>query len=367
MNPALQANSLGDNPNTEPTQQPSALATQSTIKPPRRPLGILILIVLALIALGLMILPRPSLYYPNIVVDAVDSMQLDFLLSGRQDKAACEAANAEIANALVTSCRECRIRSQTCIKNLPSELRQRFDETPLAVPSARMANGIIIFSAPLVAGVPDLALLACQESERQAVLKGDKVKVACYPAGAPRPHTVFENYKDQTGHTIFSLLLAIGGALITSLVTAIFIAHRQQVARSLQDSVLTTRPFAQKFILAGVDTLILLGTFLALAWPSSDDVNRWSRLDRNTVIGHGLVIILTIGWFWLLLEHYARRRPFWDELREIFRVLAVMFMVSGAAAFVAGLETGRASHLLVWVLNFLLIPLGRVGARQLQY
>lgn len=78
-----------------------------------------------------------------------------------------------------------------------------------------------------------------------------------------------------------------------------------------------------------------------------------------------MIIIITIGWFWLLLEHYARRRPFWNELREIIRVLSIMFMVSGAAAFIVGLEADRNSHLIIWALNFLLIPLGRAGARQL--
>lgn len=335
-------------------------------KPPHR--SFIVLIGLALIALGLMILPRPTLYYPNVVIDATGGMQLDFLLYGRQDSAACEIAAASVANTIAASCRECRTRSQTCLKNPPAELRQRFDETPLPLPSARMANGIITYSAPQV----EMALLACQESERQAVLRGDQTKVACYPAGTHRPHTAFEKHQDQTAHTTFTLLLAIVGALLASLVAAILIAHarhRQHLAKPTVTpagiAIPPTRPWLEKLTLAGVDILILLGTFLTLSWPAGDDLNRWSHLDRNTVIGHAIVIALTIGWFWLLLEHYARRRPFWDELREICRVLAVMTLVSGAIAFVVGLETGRSSHLIVWALNFLLIPLGRTGAKQL--
>ncbi len=350
MSAELHASNPGGDPTTPPTQH-SALGTPPS-KPPRR--SFIVLIGLALIALGLMTLPRPKLYYPNVVSDAGGGMQLDFLLNGRQDKAACESAAAAIANAITASCRECRTRSQTCLKNPPAELLQRFDETPLAVPSARMASGIVTYNAPQA----DIALIACQESERQAALKGDQAKVACYPAGAVRPHTVFEKHKDQTAHTAFTLLLAIAGGLIASLVAAILITRYRH-------SALKTHPWLEKFTLAGIDTLVLLGTFLALSWPASDDINHWSRFDRATVISHGVVIVLTIGWFWLMLEHYARRRPFWDELREIIRVLAIMFMVSGAAAFIAGLEAGRASHLVVWALNFLLIPLGRAGARQL--
>ncbi len=376
MNAELHAGKLGGSP--------FAPSTSQSTSPPRRPIAVLI--ILALIALGLMILPRPTLYYPNVIIDADGGMQLEFLLNGRQDKTACESAAAAIANAIQAGCPDCRARRQACLANPPAELRRRFDETPLPVPSARMADGIITYSAQQA----DMALLACQESEHQAALRGDQTKVTCYPAGAVRPHTAFEKSQDQTAHTTFTLLLAIVGGLIASLIAAILITHARQRRHPMERSappatpvrpepfgyaqdrpveahglVHPTHPWLEKLTLAGVDTLILLGVFLALSWPATDDINRWSRLDRATVIGHGVVIVLTIGWFWLLLEHYARRRPFWDELREIFRVLAVMFMVSGAAAFVAGLETGRGSHLIVWALNFLLIPLGRAGARQL--
>lgn len=327
-----------------------------------------ILIALALIALGLIILPRPSLYYPNVVIDATEGIQLDFLLNGRQDKAACETAITSIANTIATSCRQCRTGSRTCIENPPAELRQRFDETPLPVPSARMANGVVTFSAPQ----PEIALSACRESERQAARNGDQAKVACYPAGTPRPHTAFEDIQSEYAHTTFTLLLALVGGLIAGLVCAILVTHirnRRHVGRAtigrVAVSLPPTHPWLEKFTLASVDTLILLGTFLALAWPAAGDINRWSRFDRTAVIGHGIVIVVTIGWFWLLLEHYARRRPFWDELLEILRVLAVMFMISGAAAFVAGLETGRGNHLILWALNFLLIPLGRAGAKRI--
>jgi Undecaprenyl-phosphate galactose phosphotransferase WbaP len=361
MNAELHADNPGGNPNASARQ-----TAKPESEPPHRSLAILI--ALGLIGLGMMILPRPTLYYPNVVIDVVGGMQLEFLLNGRQDKAACETDAASIANVFTASCRECRTRSHTCIKNPPAELRQRFDETPLPVPSARMADGIVTYSAPQA----DIALLACQESERQAALQGDQAKVTCYAAGATRPRTAFEKDQYQTAHTVFTLLLAVVGSLTASLIAAILITYTRQRRHLANPTIgpvgipiLPTHPWLQKLTLAGVDTLILLGTFLALAWPASDDINRWSRLDRASIIGHGVVVVLTIGWFWLLLEHYARRRPFWDELREIFRVLAVMFMVSSAAAFVAGLETGRSSHLIVWALNFLLIPLGRAGTRQL--
>jgi Undecaprenyl-phosphate galactose phosphotransferase WbaP len=231
-----------------------------------------------------------------------------------------------------------------------------------------MADGVVIFKGANTS----LAHATCKESVRQAALRGGEARVACYAAGTPRPHTEFERRQEQANQNNFTLMLSVIGALIASLVAAILVTHARHNASlaklTITDAeveVVPTHPWLEKFALASVDVLILLATYLALSWPAADDINLWSRLDRATAISHGLIIVLTIAWFWLLLEHYTRRRPFWDELREIFHVLAIMFMVSSAAAFVAGLETGRTSHLTVWALTFLFLPFGRFGSKKL--
>lgn len=333
-------------------------ATQPPVLRPRR--ALVTLAFLAFIAIGLMLLPRPAFYYPHVTVEAGNGVQINYLLSGHQEMATCKTVVGYILNAITVDCPECSIRSNACIKNPPDELSRGFDEVPLAIPSTRIANGIIAYSASRA----DDALLACQKKEHQALLKGD-TKAVCYPAGASRPYPAFEKHRDPPAHTLFTLLLAAVGGLIVSLGAAIFVTYAYYHYFSKQLSALRAHPWLEKFTLAGVDVLVLLATFLALSWPASDDINRWSHLDRATVIGHGAVIVLTISWFWLLLEHYARRRPFWDELREIVRVLVVMFMVSGTTIFVAELEISRSSHLIVWMLNFLLIPLGRAGIKRL--
>lgn len=343
-------------------------------KPPYRAIAALIL--MAITALGLMVLPRPTIYYPHVAVEA-SGLRIEFLLNGQQGKSACLATATSVAATFATSCQGCRTLDLTCIENPPQELRRLFDETPLPMPSARMANGIVTYSSAQNTNTPDLALMACRESEHQAQLVGDQAKVACYPAGAPRSHTTFEKQRNKTGHTSFTLLLGFIGAIIGGLTIATLITyyrhHQAMLATSLKQSssgtaqipIIPTHPWLQKLTLAGSDTLVLLSTFLALAWPESGEISSWSHLDRTTVFGHVGITLITIGWFWLLLEHYARRRPFWDELQEIIRVLATMFMISGAAAFVAGLKTGSSSHLIVWALNFLLIPIGRAGVRML--
>ncbi len=66
MNAELHAGKLGGSP--------FAPSTSQSTRPPRRPIAVLI--ILALIALGLMILPRPTLYYPNVVIDADGEMKV---------------------------------------------------------------------------------------------------------------------------------------------------------------------------------------------------------------------------------------------------------------------------------------------------
>ena len=74
-------------------------------------------------------------------------------------------------------------------------------------------------------------------------------------------------------------------------------------------------------------------------------------------------ILLTLGWFWFLLEHYGRRRPFWDELRELLRVLGTMFLIAGAMAFLVTQDTSREELIWQWAAYFILIPVTRAVVR----
>lgn len=329
----------------------------------------IILALLVIVALGLMILPRPTLHYAQVVVEVPGGMRLDFLLNGKQDQASCERLATTVTRSIQATCTNCAVSKSVCLTHLPDSLQQRFSDTPLPLPSGRMENGTVTYHSEH----KDAALLACLESERQAGLTGKSAQVACYPPYSPRPHTTFEKQSNESAHTIFTLLLGTIGGLISTLVVVILVAYYRQrqatqpttTGNSTHVRVMPNSPWLDKLALAGVDSIVLLGTFLALSWPDASEINRWSRLDRTSVIGHGAIVAITLGWFWLLLEHYSRRRPFWDELREIFRVMSIMFMVSGAGAFVIGLDTARESHLIVWAFNFLLIPLARAGIKHL--
>jgi len=346
----------GNNPGDIPPA-PSVLQSPLNTRPPveKSHRSLAILIVLMLTALGLMIMPRPTIYYPDISFDTPEGIHMDVLFNGQQEKAACETTLSIINDYLTKGCRECMIRSQTCNSNPTAEMLQRFGEAPLPVVSARIMNGVITYTSPQ----PNNALATCQTTERQVSLMANQTKFACYAAGTARPHTSFDTQQKKASRTTFTVLLAIYGILVASLVATILITYYRNLSLSVEQLALKCHPWLEKFSLASSDILILLGTFLAISWPASNDINRWTQFDRATVLSYGVIIIITIGWFWLILEHYARRRPFWDELREIARVLTIMFMVSSASVFLVGTESSRRGHLIVWALNFVLIPLSR--------
>jgi Undecaprenyl-phosphate galactose phosphotransferase WbaP len=328
--------------------------------------SLLILFILAIIAVGLMTLPHQTAYYAKIVVEADDGTQLNFWLNHQQDKYVCDKTVANVINSITKNCLECSIKSQTCTDELTAEMQKLFSEVPVPIASAQIANGVITYTSPQ----EGKALTTCQESQRQATLMGNQVKFTCFAAGSVRTKFLASKQQAKASYTTFTLLLALYGGLIVSLVVAILVAYYQKRSLNSDNSALDSHPWLEKLTLASVDTLILVGTFLAISWPVNSEINNWNQLDRATVISHGVVIFVTVGWFWLILEHYARRRPFWDELREITHVLTIMFIATSATAFLMGTnlaetESTRSDLFIVWSLNLILVPLARASLKSL--
>jgi UDP-galactose-lipid carrier transferase len=308
-------------------------------------------------ALALMVLPRPTVHHPNIRIETPQGVKLELLLQGQQDAGKCERAAAAVSNAVKATCSNCVVQN-LCLKELNPGHRRMISDGPLNVPSVRMPNGVVIFYADQ----PAEAMIACEETVKQNQKNPSAGTAVCHPPGTSRPVLAQSPEGAERTHTTYTMMLAILGVVLGGLAAAVIVTYLQKRSRQTHS---VTNPWLQKSCLAGVDLVVLLTTFLALSWPGIDDVHGWGRLDRVAVFGHAAIIAITVGWFWSSLEHYARRRPFWDELREVFRVLTIMFMVSGAVAFVAGLDTAPTSHLVMWACNFLLLPLGRGGVRQL--
>jgi len=125
---------------------------------------------------------RGPSYYPHVVVEAQDNLKLEFLHQGRPTAADCRTAAAAIADAVRASCAACRIAMQSCMSRLEPEYERLLSEEPVTMPTSRLPNGVVAYSAPN----EELALAACRETER---LTGASktYRVTCYPPHTARP------------------------------------------------------------------------------------------------------------------------------------------------------------------------------------
>lgn len=111
-----------------------------------------------------------------------------------------------------------------------------------------------------------------------------------------------------------------------------------------------------KLVLALGDAFWLLAAFAVLSYRHTFVAMLY---DHTQLLTHLALVALVIGWFWFVREHYARRRPFWDELREMFGLLAVAALLAAAAAFYVRADAARGVTLGVWVAAFAVLPLAR--------
>jgi len=111
------------------------------------------------------------------------------------------------------------------------------------------------------------------------------------------------------------------------------------------------------FVLAAVAANGLHWLFLGA--PAGELLRLWGgeRSELRLLLFAGLVSAALI-WFWVS-GHYTRRRPFWDELAQVLRVLLVLAVLDAALLYLAKLQFSRVWFLGNWLLALLLVPLFR--------
>lgn len=83
------------------------------------------------------------------------------------------------------------------------------------------------------------------------------------------------------------------------------------------------------------------------------------EIDDRTYI-HAVLAGICVGWFAIRLRHYTYRKPFWFELKEIFRTLIIFAIFELAIVAFSKLYFSRYLWALTWGITFLLFPLARV-------
>ena len=128
------------------------------------------------------------------------------------------------------------------------------------------------------------------------------------------------------------------------------------------------RLFFSKIALLLLDFLTFNISFLLSLFVISYYHNGYEKylpiyeIDDRTYI-HTVLAGICVGWFAIRLRHYTYRKPFWLELKEIFRTLLIFVVFELAIVAFSKLYFSRYLWALTWGITFLLFPLARVLAK----
>lgn len=75
---------------------------------------------------------------------------------------------------------------------------------------------------------------------------------------------------------------------------------------------------------------------------------------------HLFTASVCVVWFWVRLRHYTYRKPFWFELKEIFRTLIIFFVIELSIIALSKLYVSRTFWILTWSVIFILTPAVRI-------
>lgn len=125
------------------------------------------------------------------------------------------------------------------------------------------------------------------------------------------------------------------------------------------------RTSIQALVLGGADALafslaVLVGASLVGAFEPGVMVSNYKRLLATSL----LVFVAAMVWFGFGLGHYTRRRPAWDELAEVSKVLLFLTVLSGAMIFALSIATRRSAFLAAWAVVWVMLPLLRLLFRR---
>ena len=88
------------------------------------------------------------------------------------------------------------------------------------------------------------------------------------------------------------------------------------------------------------------------------------ELDEYIFI-HLVISLGCVCWFWVHLCHYTYRKPFWFELKEIFRTLVIFFVIELAIIAFSKLYVSRTLWMLTWFWALILVPIVRIFFKKL--
>lgn len=104
---------------------------------------------------------------------------------------------------------------------------------------------------------------------------------------------------------------------------------------------------------------IILSYSLFSSTHNIEDFIPFGQGDNFLTI-HFVIALCACLWFWLRLRHYTYRKPFWFELKEMLRTLAIFFIIELAIIALSKLYVSRHFWVTTWIFVFLLMPICRI-------
>ena len=86
---------------------------------------------------------------------------------------------------------------------------------------------------------------------------------------------------------------------------------------------------------------IFLASFVLLKFSREDGQYFPIEQLSSFIFIHSLMGGCCVIWFWIRLRHYTYRKPFWFELKEIFRTLLIIFVIELAIVAFSRLYVSR--------------------------
>ncbi len=110
----------------------------------------------------------------------------------------------------------------------------------------------------------------------------------------------------------------------------------------------------------------VLATLINVAADPSQSVSVWfSTQDMQRYLAWSGLVFLGLMLFLMRFQHYSDRRPFWDELGDILRLMGSLALLDMTLVASTRWNSSRLWWLLVWILAVGMVVWGRVLTRWL--
>ncbi|MEI2263836.1 undecaprenyl-phosphate galactose phosphotransferase WbaP [Erwinia sp. CGal63] len=104
---------------------------------------------------------------------------------------------------------------------------------------------------------------------------------------------------------------------------------------------------------------LFIAILLMRSFPGNLLENMSAQDMQLKISTHIILSVICIGWFWVRLRHYTYRKPFWFELKEVFRSVLIFSVIDLSITALSKSEMSRWVWILTWLLALVLIPVGR--------